>query len=64
VLIGAALSYGCGTDPSRECSFAWLIAHEAIILRVEFQQVTNETGLCPLEILFDLEEVGDGERGQ
>jgi hypothetical protein len=24
--------------------------------------VTNETWLCPLEILFDLEEVGDGER--
>jgi hypothetical protein len=24
--------------------------------------VTNETGLCSLEILFDLEEVGDGER--
>jgi hypothetical protein len=24
--------------------------------------VTNETWLCPLEILFDLEEVGDRER--
>jgi hypothetical protein len=40
---------------------AWLIA---IILMVEFQQVTNETGLFSLEILFDLEEVADGERGQ
>jgi hypothetical protein len=39
-----------------------LTSCEAIFLRVEFQQVTNETGLCPLEILFDLEEVGDGER--
>jgi hypothetical protein len=35
-----------------------LTSCEAIILRVEFQQVTNETGLCPLEILFDQEHTG------
>jgi hypothetical protein len=61
VIITNACSYQHLSVPS--CLFgSSLTSCEAIILRVELQQVTNETGLCPLEILFDLEEVGDGER--